>query len=370
MMKNTFGNSITFTIFGESHGDKIGIVIDGLAPGIKIDRDYINNQLTLRRPYGDISTKRVENDEYEIVSGIFNDYTTGTPLCILISNKNIDSKDYQLNRYIAKPSGCNYAAYCKYHGYEDYRGNGHFSGRITAPIVAAGAILLSALKNKGIEIATHIKQCHNILDSDFSNDIDEIKKEIYKLNNERFAVIDEQISKEMYEEIIKAKEKKDSIGGILETAIIGMPSGVGEPFFSSIESELSAAMFSIPAVKGIQFGAGFDFVNYYGSEINDNFYIDEQNNIKTSTNNNGGLNGGITNGMPIIFSVVIKPTPSIGIKQNTVNFNDKSDCQLLINGRHDPAIFHRASVVVDSLTALVICDMLTLRYGTDFLKGE
>ncbi|MDO4378255.1 MAG: chorismate synthase [Erysipelotrichia bacterium] len=369
-MKNSFGNSVILTVFGESHGEMIGAVIDGLAPGIKIDKSFIDYQLKLRRPYGDISTKRVENDEYAIVSGLFNDYTTGTPLCIMIKNQNVQSKDYEKNRYLATPSGCNYTAYCKYHGYEDYRGNGHFSGRITAAIVAAGAILLTALKNKNIKIATHIKQCRNIKDADFSADYNQLEKEIDYLNQQQFATINEKTAQDIYNEIIKAKERKDSVAGLLETAVIGVPAGLGEPFFSSVESQMAQAMFSVPAVKGIQFGKGFDYVNYYGSEVSDKFYIDENNTVKTYANNNGGINGGITNGMPIVFSTIIKPTSSIGLVQQTINFKEKTASQLQINGRHDPAIFHRARVVVDSMAALVMCDLLTSCYGNDYFRGE
>ncbi len=365
-MKNSFGNSIILTLFGESHGDYIGAVLDGLAPGIKVDVDFIKHQLTLRRPSGAISTSRVEQDEFEIVSGVFNGYTTGTPLTILIKNNNISSKDYQKNYGIATPSGANLAGYYKYHGYEDYRGNGHFSGRVTAAIVAICAIIISALKEKGIKIGTHIKQCKNIKDDDFSNNI---SFDIDVLNTKEFACLSTKKQEEMISEILIAKENNDSVSGILETAICGMPKGVGEPFFSSLESELASAIFSVPAVKGVQFGLGFDYVNHYGSEVNDKPYLVDKD-IKMRTNNNGGINGGISNGMPIIFSTIIKPTPSISQQQETVNFIENKECVLQLNGRHDPAIFHRARVVIDSLAALVVADQLALRFGTDYLKGE
>ncbi len=365
-MKNSFGNSIILTLFGESHGEYIGAVLDGLAPGIKVDVDFIKHQLTLRRPSGAISTSRVEQDEFEIVSGVFNGYTTGTPLTILIKNNNISSKDYQKNYGIATPSGANLAGYYKYHGYEDYRGNGHFSGRVTAAIVAICAIIISALKEKGIKIGTHIKQCKNIKDDDFSNNI---SFDIDVLNTKEFACLSTKKQEEMISEILIAKENNDSVSGILETAICGMPKGVGEPFFSSLESELASAIFSVPAVKGVQFGLGFDYVNHYGSEVNDKPYLVDKD-IKMRTNNNGGINGGISNGMPIIFSTIIKPTPSISQQQETVNFIENKECVLQLNGRHDPAIFHRARVVIDSLAALVVADQLALRFGTDYLKGE
>lgn len=365
-MKNSFGNSIILTLFGESHGEYIGAVLDGLAPGIKVDVEFIKHQLTLRRPNGAISTSRVEQDEFEIVSGVFNGFTTGTPLTIIIKNNNISSKDYQKNYGIATPSGANLTGYYKYHGYEDYRGNGHFSGRVTAAIVAICAIITSALNQKGIKIGTHIKQCKNVKDDSFS---DNIFFDIDVLNTKEFACLSTKKQEEMIQEILKAKENNDSVSGILETAIVGMAKGVGEPFFSSLESELSAAIFSIPAVKGVEFGLGFDYVNYYGSEVNDKPYLDDKD-IKMRTNNNGGISGGISNGMPIIFSTVIKPTPSISQQQQTVNFIENKECVLQLNGRHDPAIFHRARVVIDSLAALVVADQLALRFGTDYLKGE
>lgn len=362
MMKNTFGHSIALTLFGESHGAYIGAVLDGLAPGIAVDEEYIRSQLDKRRPAGKISTSRREADEFQIVSGVFEGKTTGTPLTILIPNTAQHSKDYSATRALARPGHADYTAYMKYHGYEDYRGGGHFSGRVTAALVAAGAILLSALREKGILIGTHIQSCGGIVDADFSD----LKADIQKLNTLDFAVLDTDSGEKMKAAVEAAAAEGDSVGGVLETAVIGMSAGVGEPWFDTVEGVLSHALFSVPAIKGVQFGDAFEMVNGKGSEYNDAFYISDKE-IKTVTNYNGGINGGITNGMPMTFRCAVKPTPSIFKAQNTVNFIEGENAVLELKGRHDPAIIHRARVVVDSVTALAIADLLAQRYGTDWL---
>lgn len=359
-MKNTFGDSVKTTLFGESHGEAIGVVIDGLAPGIKVDKDFINQRLELRKPKGRISTARHETDEFKTVSGVFNGTTTGTPICIIMENSNTRSKDY--NKNIARPSHADFTAHEKYHGFEDFRGGGHFSGRITAPLVAAGAIAASALENKGIYIGTHILKCCGISDRNFGNIIEDIKT----LNKKYFPVLDTEKSENIMSEIEKTAADGDSVGGVLQTAVIGMPTGVGEPWFDSVESRLAHIIFSVPAVKGIEFGAGFGFADMKGSAANDPFYTDGTH-IYTKTNNNGGINGGITNGMPILFNTVIKPTPSIYKEQDTVDFDKKENVKLKTEGRHDPAVIHRARIVIDSVTALCLCDLLSMRFGTDWL---
>ncbi|MBQ7922265.1 MAG: chorismate synthase [Clostridia bacterium] len=361
-MKNTFGQSVALTLFGESHGGQIGAVLDGLAPGIPVDEAFIAHQLTLRRPKGRISTARQEEDPFVIASGVFDGKTTGTPIMISIPNQNTKSKDYSATRFLARPGHADYTANCKYHGFEDYRGGGHFSGRVTAGLVAAGAIAIQILRNKGIVIGTHIRRCAGVEDRAFGD----LPADLAAVNELEFAVLDEIRAKEMEMKITQAAEMGDSVGGILETAVIGMPAGVGEPWFDSVESVLSHILFSIPGVKGVQFGMGFDMADRFGSEVNDNFRMDGEK-IVTATNNNGGINGGITNGMPLLFSCVVKPTPSIYKEQETVDFARMENAPLLIHGRHDPAIIHRARVVVDSVTALALCDMLAQRYGTDYL---
>ncbi len=363
-MKDTFGQSVSITLAGESHGAGIVAILSGIAPGIPVDEDFIAGQLTKRRPAGAISTSRTEDDKFEILSGVFGGFTTGTPIAILIRNENIKSKDYSEIAVTARPGHADFAANCKYHGFQDYRGGGHFSGRITAGIVAAGAICLSALAKKGIKIGTHIAECAGIPDRKFGN----LDLDIDSLNGKIFAVLDEEQGKKMEEAILLAKSEQDSVGGILETAITGVPAGIGEPYFDSIESQLSHFLFSIPAVKGVEFGSGFEMAKMRGSEANDPFRIDENGNIITKTNHNGGINGGISNGMPIIFRLAIKPTPSISLQQETVDFVKNENKNFVIAGRHDPAIIHRARVVADSAAAIVLCDILAQRFGTDWLR--
>lgn len=364
-MKNVFGNSITVTLFGESHGGQIGVVIDGVAPGIQVDMDFMRKQLNLRKPHGKISTQRVESDEPHIISGVFEGKTTGTPICILFENHNTKSKDYSKTKDFMRPGHADYVAMEKYHGFADYRGGGHFSGRITTPIVAAGAILLDALRKKGIQIGSHIKKCGTIEDVPFANYEDEIRK----VNDLIFPVLDDDAAEQMRAYMEEAANEGDSVGGVLETVITGLPAGVGEPWFDTMESMLSHGIFSIPAVKGIEFGKGFAFAEMKGSKANDPFEIQEGV-VVTKTNNNGGINGGITNGMPVLFNTVIKPTPSIYKEQQTVNIDTKENVSFQIQGRHDPAIIHRARVVVDSMTAIVIADMLAMCFGTDWLYEE
>jgi len=362
-MKNSFGNSLTVTLFGESHGEYIGAVLDGIAPGIRINDEYIASKLALRRPSGKISTARVEADEYSIVSGVFRGYTTGTPLCILIPNTNKKSADYGEALDIPRPGHADYTARAKYHGYEDFRGGGHFSGRVTAALVAAGAVVQCALEGLGIKLGSHITELHGAFDRPFEN----LGEDIDLLSKKTFPTLGDEAR--MVKEIEKAAERGDSVGGILETAVIGIPSGVGEPWFDSMESMLSHGLFSIPGVKGVEFGLGFAFADVYGSEGNDAFAV-EDGRVITKTNNNGGINGGITNGMPVIFRTVIKPTPSIFKAQESVSLSKMENAALELKGRHDPAIIHRARAVVDAVTALVIADALTTRYGTDYLAGK
>lgn len=363
-MKNTFGNNFSVTLFGESHGSGIGAVIDGIAPGVRIDEEYIKHRLTLRRPSGDISTKRQEADNFKILSGVYKGYSTGTPICIFIENSSQKSKDYGDMLSSARPGHADYTAECKYLGYQDARGGGHFSGRVTAALQAAGAIALSALQNKGIKIASHISNIAGVSDRDFVD----FDADFELLKDATFGVLSEDKKVEMLDAIKEAADDGDSVGGVVETMVCGVPKGVGEPWFDSIESILSHALFSVPAVKGVEFGLGFGFADKKGSEANDPFTI-KNGEIVTTTNNNGGINGGITNGMPITFKCAIKPTPSIYKEQDTVNFKEKSQVKLKIEGRHDPCIVHRCRPVIESVTAIALCDLLTTCFGTNYL-GE
>ena len=357
-MRNTFGNNITITLFGESHGECIGAVLDGVPAGFALDMNYISARLEQRKPHGAISTQRREGDEPKIVSGVMNGITTGTPITIIINNTNTSSKDYSIIKDTPRPSHADYVAEVKYGGCQDYRGGGHFSGRLTAPLVAAGAILSSILEIRGIKIGTHIKTLHGICDRDFYD----LNEDIATLAGKLFPVLDGESEAAMTEEILNAARGGDSVGGVLETVVTGMPAGVGEPWFDSIESTLSHALFSIPGVKGVEFGLGFGFADLYGSEANDPFYTDGEK-IFTSTNNNGGINGGITNGMPILFKTAIRPTPSIFKEQKTVSLSKMENTTLKIEGRHDPAIIHRARAVVDAITAIAIADALATSHS-------
>jgi len=364
-MKNSFGSSVTVTLFGESHGEYIGATVDGIAPGIRIDEAYIKSKLAQRRPQGKISTARVEEDNYSIISGVVNGYTTGTPLTVIIPNTNKRSEDYDSLRTLPRPSHADYTAECKYHGYQDARGGGHFSGRITAPLVLVGAILSSALFKKGIRIGTHIKSLRGVRDREF----DCYEEDISALCSAAFPTLSGESGDDMRRKIEAAALSGDSVGGVLETAVIGVPAGVGEPWFDNMESVLSHALFSVPGIKGVEFGAGFAISEMLGSEANDPFSISEGK-IITKTNRSGGINGGITNGMPIIFRCAVRPTPSIFKAQDTVDLNKMENSSLTLAGRHDPAIVHRVRAVVDAVSAIALADMLTVRYGTDYLSAE
>lgn len=364
-MKNSIGTNVIFTIFGESHGNAIGFVLDGIAPGIEIDNDFIKSQLLKRSAKKNLSTDRLETDEYDFLSGVFNNKTTGTPISCIIKNKNINDADYEKTYGAARPSHADYTQYIKYKGFEDYRGGGHFSGRLTTAIVIAGSICQMVLKHKNINIATHIKSLQDIKDRNFNDYENDIKI----LSNKEIEVLDDNILSQMKDKIELIKKDGDSIGGIAETVILNLPVGIGEPWFDNVESMLSHAIFSIPAVKGIEFGAGFGFNDMLGSIANDKMRY-ENGKVVTSTNNNGGINGGISNGMPIIFKTAFKPTPSIFKEQQTIDFIKKENVNFTIKGRHDPCIILRATVVVSCMTALVITDLLSQKYGTDFIYRD
>jgi len=365
-VKNTFGQSVAVTLFGESHGPAIGAVVDGLAPGIPVDEDFIAAQLDLRRPFGKISTPRQESDPFRIVSGCFAGKTTGTPLTILIPNGDTKSHDYSKTKDLARPGHADLTAQLKYHGYQDFRGGGHFSGRITAALVAAGAIAIQALERKGITLRSHIRACAGVEDRPFASHEAGLKADFEALRGSKFPVLDEKAGEQMKDRILEAAEQQDSVGGILETAVCGLPAGVGEPWFDTLESLLAHMLFAVPAVKGVEFGTGFDLANMRGSAANDPYRV-ENGRYVTTSNHNGGINGGISNGMPVLFRCAFKPTPSIFRQQDTVDFAKEENATLTLEGRHDPVIVHRAAVVVDSVTALVLCDVLALRYGTDWL---
>jgi chorismate synthase len=356
-MSGVWGKNIKLSIFGESHGNAIGIIIDGLPSGVELDIDFIKSEMKRRAPGNSaLSTPRKEGDVFEILSGYYDGKTTGTPLCSIIRNSDQHSKDYENLKVMIRPSHADYTGNIKYKGFNDHRGGGHFSGRITAPLVFAGAIAKQLLKEKGIIIGSHIKSIHNIKDEVF--DKVNLKEEL--LNNllkEDFPVINKVALNDMVNKILTVKKELNSVGGVIETAVLNLPAGIGSPFFDSLESHLSHLLFSIPAVKGVQFGEGFAITEMTGAEANDEYYM-EDNKVKTRTNNNGGILGGITSGMPVVFSTAFKPTASIARSQNTIDIEKLQDIKLEIKGRHDPCIVPRAVPVVEAAAALAILDLL------------
>ena len=356
-MSGMWGKNIRISIFGESHGNAIGINIDGLPSGFNIDMDKVMLEMSRRAPgKSPLSTTRKEGDIPEILSGYFEGKTTGTPLCAIIRNSNTKSKDYSKLKDVMRPGHADYTGNIRYNGFNDYRGGGHFSGRITAPLVFAGAICKQILETKGIIIAAHINSIGNIKDKSFLDD--EITLDlINSFKGKELPLINKELEEIMRNEIISARNNLDSIGGTIECAVFGIKPGIGNPFFDSVESTLAHLMFSVPAVKGVEFGKGFEISKMKGSEANDEYYLDGKD-IKTITNNNGGILGGITNGMPIVFNVAIKPTASIFKEQKTVNIATMEETTLSIEGRHDPCIVQRALPVIEAVTAIGILELL------------
>lgn len=356
-MSGVWGKNIKLSIFGESHGRAIGINIDGLEPGIKLDIDAIKREMARRAPgRSPLTTARKESDNFEILSGYFNERTTGTPLCAIIRNADEHSKDYSNLKTLMRPGHADYTGNIRYNGFNDYRGGGHFSGRITAPLVFAGAIAKQILANKGIVIGSHIISIEKIKEPSFedTNLTDEILK---KLSQDVFPVIEKKTGDKMQELILKVKKDLDSVGGVVETAILNLPAGIGSPFFDSVESHLSQLIFSIPATKGLEFGKGFEITSLKGSQASDEFYI-KNDVIKTTSNNNGGILGGITSGMPVVFRTAIKPTASISINQHTIDIKNRKNADLLVKGRHDPCIVPRAVPVIEACAAIAILDLI------------
>lgn len=361
---STFGKNIVVNLFGESHGKGIGIVINNLPAGISIDFEDINAQLLKRRPKSNLSTPRQEKDEYEVISGLFNGKTTGSPLTFVIYNKDTRSKDYSPE--VLRPSHADYSAYIKHKGHQDYRGGGHFSGRITAPIMILGSICSQILAQKGILVGSHIYSIKNKEETSFL-DLEPTKDMLNTLLSSDFPTLDEVNASEFKSIITSAKENQDSVGGIVESCVLGLDGGYGEPFFDSVESMLSHLLFSIPAVKGVSFGKGFDITKLFGSEANDSITVDKGQ-VKTKTNNSGGIQGGITNGMPIIFKTAIKPTASIGKEQDTVNIKTMENVKMNLKGRHDPCIVHRVIHVINAITAYSILELVTRKEGISWIK--
>ncbi|MFI3313376.1 MAG: chorismate synthase [Eubacteriales bacterium] len=347
-----------YTIFGESHGTAIGVVLSDVPSGLILNMEQVATELKRRAPGGNpLSTPRNEKDKVEIMSGLFEGKTTGTPLCAMIFNGDTRSKDYQPN--LPRPSHGDFSGNVRYACSNDYRGGGHFSGRLTAPLVFAGAVAKQILAKNHIYVGAHISNIHGIADGEF--DFTTATKEDFEaLAAKQFPTISDTQGEKMETEILKAKGQQDSVGGTITCMAIGVPAGFGAPDLGcNVEGVFAQHLFAVPAVKGVSFGAGFDLATLYGSQANDPFYM-KGDTVKTKTNHAGGVNGGITNGMPLVCTVVMRPTPSISQEQDTVNMVTGENAKLVIHGRHDPCVVHRAVPVVEAACALAICEILGL----------
>lgn len=356
-MPSVFGENIKVSIFGQSHSEAIGVVVDGLPAGFEVDMDALNAFLARRAPgQGKFTTARKESDLPEFVSGIVDGVTCGAPLCALIRNKDTRSGDYADLRDHPRPSHADYPAYVKFGAAHDIRGGGHFSGRLTAPLCVAGGIALQMLAGRGVRVGAHLCSVGDVQDERF-DPVSVGERDFERIAANGFPVLDEMAGARMFDAIERARMDADSIGGTIECAATGLPAGLGDALFGGLEGKLSQALFGIPAVKGVEFGSGFEGARMRGSENNDPFVMQEGS-VRTLTNNAGGILGGITTGMPLIMRVAIKPTPSIGRAQRSVSLSEGKPYELTIRGRHDPCIAPRAVPVVEAAVALVLLDMM------------
>jgi len=356
-MDNSFGTLFKITSFGESHGVLVGIIIDGVPAGLKIDLGFIQSEIDRRKPgQSSLTSSRSEEDKVKVLTGIFNEKTTGAPLCFIIENKDIDSSEYKKFKNYLRPSHVDYTALKKYGGFSDFRGSGRFSGRITAGFVIAGAIAKQILKKFDILVFAYTKSIGNILDENIYN-FHDIESLYEKRETSDIKALNTEKGKLMECLIKEVKDKKDSIGGTVECIVKNFPEGKGGPVFNSLESNISKAIFAIPAIKGIEFGAGFDGTKMRGSEHNDPWII-KNGEILTTKNDAGGIIGGLSTGMPIQFTVAVKPTASIGLPQKTVNIEIMENVEIEFSGRNDPCIVPRIIPVVEAMTATVLLDCL------------
>ena len=341
-------------IFGESHGPVIGVTVEGVPAGLELDLEQVQKELDRRRPGKDpTATARKESDTVEVLSGLFEGKTTGAPLTMIIRNSDQHSGDYDALRYTPRPSHGDYAGFIKSKGCQDHRGGGHFSGRLTAPLVAAGAVAKQILARKGVTVGAHISSIYGICDASLED-----MAELAGVAEKAFPVLDDAKGEEMRQAILEAKEELDSVGGAIECAVTGLPAGLGAPDFGcNVEGIFSQYLFAVPAVKGVDFGAGVAFSLMRGSEANDPFVV-EDGKVVTKTNHAGGINGGITNGMPVTFEVTIRPTPSIALPQESVDLRTGEEIEIEIKGRHDPCIVPRAVPVIEAAAALAACAVL------------
>ena len=346
-------------IFGESHGPAVGVVLEGVPAGVELDLGLIQTDLARRAGGGELSTARKEADQVRVLSGVFEGRTTGTPLCMVIENGDVRSGDYEKTRDLMRPSHADYTGRVRYGGWADYRGGGHFSGRLTAPLVAAGAVAKLALWERGIFVGAHIKEIAGIYDSKIDCVNGKLDRMALKaVMSKPFPVFSDDRGREMQDAILAAKKSGDSVGGCVECAVLGLPAGLGAPDHGrNVEGIFAQQLFAVPAVKSVGFGIGRGFATLRGSEANDPFYMDGDQ-VKTLTNHSGGVNGGITNGMPVVCSVTIRPTPSIAMEQDTVDLAAGENAKLSIQGRHDPCIVHRAVPAIEAACALAACQLM------------
>lgn len=356
-MSSTWGTKCKISLFGESHGPAIGVVMDGLPAGLAIDYEEILREMRRRAPGRDaLSTPRREEDVPRILSGVYEDCTTGAPLCAVIENRNTRSGDYANLKNRPRPGHADFTGFVRYDGFNDPRGGGHFSGRITAPLVFCGAVVKQILRQRGIVIGGHVAAIGGVADRLF----DPVKiapDTLDALGRMSLPLLDSGAEGAMRAAVDEAKQAGDSVGGVVECAVCGLPAGVGNPFFDSLESTLAHLLFSIPAVKGVEFGDGFGLAALRGSQANDPYCMEGQR-VRTSTNHNGGILGGITTGMPVVFRAAVKPTPSIAREQSTVLLDEKIQTTIAIQGRHDPCIVQRALPVVEAAAALAVYELL------------
>jgi chorismate synthase len=353
-MASTWNNRISISIFGESHGPAIGVTIDNLPPGEYIDIEKLHQFMARRAPKSDgTTTPRKETDMNQIMSGLLNDRTTGTPLCAFIQNTDTRSKDYSNLSRLPRPGHADYTGALRYKGFNDVRGGGHFSGRLTAPLCFAGAVCGQILERRGIYVGAHISEIHGIKDDEFDC-VNATKEDILAVRGKSFPVIKNAQGQKMQEDIRAAAQGGESLGGIIECVAINVPAGIGSPIFDGLENTIAQLIFGIPAIKGLEFGAGFQVAEMVGSQNNDSFYVDDHGHVKTRSNNHGGILGGISSGMPITLRVAVKPTASIRLEQDTVNMTTMENDKLVIHGRHDPCIVARAVPCVESAVNIAL----------------
>ena len=358
-MSSSFGENVKIMIFGQSHSEAIGVVIDGLPVGEEIDLEKVQQFMDRRAPGRNAySTPRKEADMPRVVSGLFEGKTCGAPICAVIENTNTRSKDYDKLKDLPRPGHADFTAWVKYKGANDHRGGGHFSGRLTAPLCFAGAVCMQILERKGIHVGAHILSIKGVKDVPF-DEVNIDADTLIMVTSKVFPVQDDAAGEAMQAAIAAAKEKADSVGGIIECAVTGLPVGVGEPMFDGLESRLAAAVFAIPAVKGVEFGKGFGVADLFGSENNDDFIYEADGTVRTKTNNHGGSLGGISSGMPLVLRAAFKPTPSIGQEQDTISISKRENDKLAVVGRHDPCIVPRAVPCVEAATAVALLDLIS-----------